>query len=123
MAQSAETTAAPPVEQEKRLTIESVRAKIKHMIANLMSEGVHSGVFTIDQIKDNHSFSNELNLTIYEKRRLVFQCDEYYGINLGPEAEGTAHVGDFINMVFNEIQSKNNTNSTQTEQATTAEQE
>lgn len=98
------TTSAPPAEkQEVRLTEDSIKTKIKYMIVDILNTGVRSGVYTIGMVSSAHTFE-QLNMTIYEKRRLIFQCDEHYGINLGAAAEGTARVGELISMVIAELQ-------------------
>lgn len=98
------TTSTAPVEkQEPVLTEDGIKTKIKYMIVDLLNTGIRSGVYTIGMVSSAHTFE-QLNMTVYEKRRLIFQCDEYYGINLGAAAEGTSRVGELISMVIAELQ-------------------
>lgn len=93
--------------EKPEVTEESVKYKIKQMIVSLLNTGVRSGVYTPNMISDKHSFE-DLELTEHEKLRLILQCDELYGINLGPEALGLVLPKDLASMVFAAIQNKEN---------------
>ena len=99
------TTESPVEKQEVNLTEESVKVKIKQMIVSLLNVGTRVSMYTTDMISNAHTFE-QLNMTEHEKMRLIFQCDEFYGINLDASAIGVVRVGDLSSMVWATIQNK-----------------
>lgn len=128
MTESADIVDPPAEEQVPVVADDSVKNKIKQMIVGIMNTGIRSGIYMTNMVSSAHTF-DQLNFTIHEKRRLVLQCDEFFKINLPAAALGATRVGDLIDMVVAEIQSKDtaepqseNSKSENTEQANETEE-
>ena len=90
-------------DNEAIISHEDVTNKIKEMIKGILNEnGTFS--YTTKMIKDEHKFNEDLNLSKYEKKKLLFQCDEFFKIDLDDSAEEVATVKDLVNMICTALQ-------------------
>lgn len=95
----AETTAPAAEQATEHLTEAAIRNKIKHMVVDLINNGMRGMNYTPRQVKPDHTF-DQLSMTEHEKARLFMQCEEFFKVDFEATALGFKQLDDLMNKVI-----------------------